>query len=192
MSQPPPLSPEVLPYANPDLPKKPRFLRGLFGWALFIALAVMMFVLLQRSDAKRIAIPLHELEAHLEVGKVRYVDIGDDELTGQFIAPQMINGQPVLAFRTPLPEGMSADFALAQWLLAHRNGAGVGVNRSGSLVTKLLLPLVPWLLIFGVIYFFIFRQLRKGQTPQPPADPVRVFVVNQPSDSGGSEPSNLR
>src|SRR5688500_752925 len=30
-----------------------------------------------------------------------------------------------------------------------------------SLFARVLVPLVPWLLIFGFIWFFVFRQLRK-------------------------------
>jgi hypothetical protein len=44
-------------------------------------------------------------------------------------------------------------------------------------------PLIPWLLIFGFIWFFVFRQLRmqgvRGQQPTP------VYVVNSAGPPGG-------
>jgi cell division protease FtsH len=38
----------------------------------------------------------------------------------------------------------------------------IKVENSGSILTNLIVPFIPWLLIFGFIWFFVFRQLRNS------------------------------
>ena len=72
------------------------FGRGLFGWVLFIGLAIMLFMLLNSRPS-----------------------------TG---------GRP-----GPVPRPVA-----------------------NSYVRNILLPVIPWLLIFGFIWFFVFRQIRRS------------------------------
>ncbi len=46
--------------------------------------------------------------------------------------------------------------------MKNRGDTKVDAENSSNLVTTILLPLVPWLLIFGFIWFFLFRQLRNS------------------------------
>jgi ATP-dependent Zn protease len=54
--------------------------------------------------------------------------------------------------------------------------AEVRVENNPNLFVNLVLPLVPWLLIFLFIWFFVFRQLRKA-SPQP-TKPMPVYIIN--------------
>jgi ATP-dependent Zn protease len=65
-----------------------------------------------------------------------------------------------------------------QWLMDHRQDAEVRVENNANPLVNLLLPLVPWLLIFLFIWYFVFRQLRNAnrQQAQPKATPV--YIVN--------------
>ena len=65
-----------------------------------------------------------------------------------------------------------------------------GAERMGSnnLLLNILVPLIPWLLIFFFIWFFVFRVLRRAQTT--PAEPMRVIVVNPPGGQAPASPAS--
>jgi ATP-dependent Zn protease len=174
-----------LNYAVPpkySMPPKPRgaFGRGLLGWVLFIGLAVMLLLVLRnRAHPPSGEIALSDFHELLRAGKVEYVTIQDDELQGKLQQQQAIPAagmKQVLYFRVSLPPNMSSDWKFSQWVLDNANGARVSADSGSSLLMNIVVPLIPWLLIFGFIWFFVFRQLRgqAGRTQQP----MSVFVVN--------------
>ena len=82
-----------------------------------------------------------------------------DEITGEFSnAPATSNGN--LKFRTVLPQGVSSDFQFLNWLTQNRGIAKITATNNQNLFIQVILPFIPWLLIFGFIWFFVFRQLR--------------------------------
>src|SRR5438552_9013191 len=98
----------------------------------------------------------------MKVDRVAYLDIGKDELFGEFRRPQVLRGEQIAKFRVPLPEGTTSNWAFTQWLIENRGDAGLGVRDGGqNLLVNIFVPLIPWLLIFGFIWFFVFRQLRR-------------------------------
>ena len=103
-----------------------RFKPGLFGWVIFVGLAVMIFLLMQNNRIPQTAPP------------------------------------PAAATR---PAG------------------------GGSLAT-ILLPLVPWVIIFCVIWFIAYLQLRKTQAQN--AQPRRSFLYEPGKEPNrGREPGAL-
>ncbi|MGH7215325.1 MAG: ATP-dependent zinc metalloprotease FtsH, partial [Tepidisphaeraceae bacterium] len=87
-----------------------------------------------------------------------------DDITGEFkvkepLGPQQ---QPISHFRTPFPTNTSTDFNYTKWIIESAGDTVVKVENSQNLLINLLLPLIPWLLIFGFIWFFVFRQLRNS------------------------------
>jgi ATP-dependent Zn protease len=70
---------------------------------------------------------------------------------------------------------MGASWGFIQWLLDNRGMAEIGCSSSQNLVLQVILPFIPWLLIFGFIWFFIFRRFR-AQSGR--AAPMPVVVVN--------------
>jgi hypothetical protein len=81
-----------------------------------------------------------------------------------------------------LPEGTTSGWQFTNWLLNNAGDAGVGVRREDDFLPKFVMPLVPWLLVFLFIWFFVFRQLRRSMATQPKEQPpVRVIVVNDES-----------
>ena len=170
--------------AYPAPPHQRRWL----GWFLFLALVVFLFILLSRKGQLHYALPLSEFMTRMEAGEVVSVALGDNELTGRLSTPQTTRGgQTTYHFRTDLPPGLSSDWSFVQWLLEHRGRAEVSVSRTSGLVTNILVPLIPWLLIFGFIWFFVFRQLRRasqaGQVPPGFSDPSR-WVPDEPGKAG--------
>ena len=139
--------------------------RGVFGWVLFIGLAIMLFVLVQQQRNVRDEVPLSEFwNEFTEKKNVKNLKVETDELTGELIKPRPNStaGETAL-FRTEIPAGFSSDWKFASDLLSNnRGGAEVKFVNNQNIWINLLLPLIPWLLIFAIIYFFIFRQLRNA------------------------------
>ena len=190
MSQfPPQPPPPYTPPASATLPPK-RSRGSLFGWVLFICLAITIFLLLQHRgvDTTRGSfIPLSEFTERLDASRVARVVVERDEVYGElFAAPVLPNVDASTfrsatrgtrlegtRFRVALPNGMGESWGFMEWLLAHRHDATIfAQNDSGNYVLNILLPIVPWLLIFGFIWFFVFRQMRRsGAVTVPLASP---------------------
>ena len=155
-----------------------RFGKGLFGWVLFIALAVMLFMLLNKPGGEYANVAVSDVFQQLKDGQVSYVSIEGERLVGEFRTPLALGqqGERVLKFQTALPPGSAADFATLRYLADNAQGAKVYVENNPNLLTNILVPLIPWLLIFGFIWFFVFRQLRR--TAQRAPTPTPVVIVN--------------
>jgi ATP-dependent Zn protease len=147
----------------PAQPPPARRRGSLFGWVLFIGLAIMLFMLLSKNEKASRSIPLSEFAERLEDKQIVWISLDEGEIRGQFARPQtMADGTAVRDFRTQLPSGMGADWEFVKWLLDKSgNTARVEVHSANNYVINILLPLIPWLLIFGFIWFFVFRNLRK-------------------------------
>ena len=143
-----------------------------------IVFVILGFVLLNANPrpAGQFEIPLSVFQAELAADNVERVDVGTDLLTGKLRTQRTIDNQPVTQFRTPLPVNTTAGWNFTEWLLENRRNAVVGVRNENNLLLNILVPLIPWLLIFGFIWFFVFRQLRGMQTTKN--EPMRVIVVN--------------
>ena len=161
-------------------------MKGLIGWFLFIALAVGLFMLLQKDHANYPVIALSDFTSRLELDKVRTVEVRSDELVGEFTRPEPVGNDLVGKFRVPLPEGTSNSFL--PWLIEHRQNAKVMASNQPNLVLNILVPLIPWILVFGFVWFFVFRQLRKQQNNKV-GDAIKVYVVNFPGEPPLAQPA---
>ncbi len=139
-----------------------RFGRGLFGWILFIGLAIMLIALFQMKGRPYQQVPLSEIQKKLDQDKVKTITIDGDELNGEFHQNEIISGNKVQFFKTSVPAGSSSTWPFTQWVLDHKQNAEVRVENNPNILINLLIPFVPWLLIFAFIWFFIFRQLRNS------------------------------
>ena len=173
------MQPPIPPYQPTPNPR-----RKLFGWALFIALAVMLFLLLNKSGAPYPSVAISDVFEQLKDGHVSYVTIDGDRLLGEFRTPLPVGdqGERVLKFQSALPQGSGSDFSTVRYLTENAQGAKVYVGNNPNLLVNILVPLIPWLLIFGFIWFFVFRQLRSVRKPGTPAEPVRVIIMNLPGN----------
>jgi len=140
-----------------------RFSRGLFGWFLFGSLCIMLFLLLQNSRGGHVTLTIGDVLTQGEQGNVKEYVIEGDQIKGEFKTPVAFPGvqaQQVTRFRADIPPN-SGPLMLGH-LMEHRNGAELRAENSQNLLLTILVPLIPWLLIFGFIWFFVFRQLRNS------------------------------
>jgi ATP-dependent Zn protease len=123
-----------------------------------------------RPRTSTTAVSLDKLNADIESGFVRQVDLGDADLT-YWPVTSIATGP----YRVNLPQGMSGDWNFVHWLMDNHNGhaAAVHFDNGQNLVVNLLLPLIPWLLIFGFIWVFVFRRMKDQR-----GRPMPVVIVN--------------
>src|SRR3954463_9268834 len=83
-----------------------RFGRGLFGWVLFIGLAVMLFIVLQTNKKSQQDITMNELDTQAHNNNVAELVIDDYTLRGKFKQPVQIGANPnAVNFRCEVPAG---------------------------------------------------------------------------------------
>jgi cell division protease FtsH len=140
-----------------------RFSRGVFGWVLFVVLAIMLFMLLSEGKKNEEKVKIGDFTTWLESGQVKSVTIESDEVHGELIsAKSNTENKSFLYFHVEIPTGVTNDWAFTQWILEHKGSASIDVTNGNNVLINLIVPLVPWLLIFGFIWFFVFRQLRNS------------------------------
>ena len=152
-------------------------MRKAIGWILFVVIAITLGLLLDSDKGgPRTEVPLSEFRDQLLAGNVAQVSVGTDRLRGEFEQPvARAEGEPVTRFRVVLPNGTSGNWMFTHWLLENRNDAVIDASAGDGLLINIFIPLIPWLLIFGFIWFFVFRQLRNAN--QKPKEPLPVIVV---------------
>ena len=160
--------------------------RKLIGWVLFIGLAIMLFLLLNKAPSPYASIPIDEFTMLLKADRVRSVTVETDRLIGEFSHPQTTGnqGERVQRFQVQLPAGTTQSWLFMQWLLDNRQNATVRVENHPNWLLQVIIPLIPWLLIFGFIWFFVFRKLRGAQSTE--MKPWPVYFV--PAPQGAAPP----
>jgi len=142
---------------KPGLGAPPRMPRGLFGWLVFLGIALMLFVLLRQQfdDARKIT--LTEFQRQVKNNNIATIVIRKDSFSGEFKKTQgRAKGQSLKFF---CPYKLDSDFV--RWVMETCD-AEIIPDESPNYLVDILLPLVPWLLIFAFIWFFVFRQLRSA------------------------------
>ncbi len=134
---------------------------------LFGALAIMLFVLLRQQRNQYSTIGIKEFWVELKADKVEKVTIEADEISGKFRNPEAIGsvqGGKVTYFRSAIPGQMgSTSWDFVKNIIDDAGASTkVEVENNNNLILQFILPLIPWLLIFGFIWFFVFRQLRNS------------------------------
>jgi cell division protease FtsH len=140
-----------------------KFSRGLFGWFLFGALCILLILLLNRQGSQYQLLDCGQVFTEMKAGNVKTITMESDQIKGDFRLPVALPGisKPVDKYRADVPPG-SLSGPLGTWIIDNRNGANLGAENGQNLLLNILLPLIPWLLIFGFIWFFVFRQLRNS------------------------------
>lgn len=145
-----------------------KYRSGLVGWLLFIGLAVLLVMLVKSGNRSQVKIATGDFWKAFQDDKVLFVKIEGDEVTGKLKErgkPLMtVEGktEEVLDFRAEFPTGFMAQGGFQKLLEANKGSTRLEVDNRDSFWVNILLPFIPWLLIFGFIWFFVFRQIRSA------------------------------
>ncbi|MCH7525938.1 MAG: ATP-dependent zinc metalloprotease FtsH [Planctomycetes bacterium] len=137
----------------------PKMSRGLMSWLVFVGLAIMLVVLLNQGLQAPDRITIDAFYTLVENKQIKKLVIRDGGLVrGERLTTQ--GGQPgeSTRFEVLFPE-RAVDGEFIMFLQQRIPDAEIKAERDSVFVT-VLIGLLPWLLIFGFIWFVIFRQLR--------------------------------
>ena len=136
-------------------PPNLRVNRSLFGWILLLAMVVMLFVFLAKSGNQDEERSWPELVNSVESNHVEEVIVQDNELLAKMTedAPNRpASGQVVVKISPPTKEFYVKE--LAELKVPFRE------KPDNQMLKYLLWSILPWVLILGLIWFFLFRSLR--------------------------------
>ena len=139
-----------------------RFGRGLMGWLLFVAVAILLFVWLKQANPSSAVIPINTFWQQAKAHNIEKLSIDDAEVTGKFKNAVTIDGRPSPQFKMYIPQGM-ANWEFVNSLLNEMGTTTeIKAEPTNNFLVNFVLPVIPWLLIVVFIYFFVFRQLRNS------------------------------
>ncbi len=145
-----------------------RFGRGVFGWVLFIGVAIVLFLYLSNNGRNFSDVDLDKFYAKLDAGDVAEVRIVGDDVFGKFSKDYVpsTGAAPVTNFRTSFPVGMTSSPVWLQSIMTkegvRRSELAVKNENQNNLLLNLLIPFVPWVIVFVIIWFIFIRQLRNS------------------------------
>ena len=145
-----------------------KFGRGVFGWILFISLACLLVYMLSNRQADTVTIPYGEFLSQMTNNNVASLTVEGDDFKGEFknaanimVKPNL--GVKVTKYFTTAPAGTSQGSNFNAWLEnATTKGTRIEVVNNNSFFLLWIAPMIPWILIFVFIWFFVFRQLRNS------------------------------
>jgi len=154
---------------GPDRPKGPnvKMSRNMVSWVVLMGLALLLVALLQSTMLAPQDISISEFDALVRNNNVKEIVLKEDEYI-EGAKRRLTEGEPAgapLEFRVAYPrQGIDREF-LRELIVAVREGGGDVKYEKQNQFVILLVSMLPWLLIFGFIWFFIFRQLRGANGP---------------------------
>ncbi|MGF1632462.1 MAG: ATP-dependent zinc metalloprotease FtsH [Phycisphaerae bacterium] len=165
--QPGPNPPGKGPGGKNRLPQPPggmKFSRGVFGWVLFIGVAIVLFLLISSGNNTRQKIEYSQFITQLKNENVAEVTLSTDQAFGKLREPTDFgtNTGPTQEFYAVLAQGLTSDPAFVELVRTAAPDTPVSMENSNNLLFNIIAPLIPWLLIFAFIWFFVFRQLRNS------------------------------
>jgi len=144
--------------SRPNGPQgSPRYPRNMLSWIFLALLGVMLITMMAEHNGGG-TISYSEFEQRVKSKEVTKVTIYDSHLSGE-MKPEAMEGKDPKSkeFELVIPPGLNKEPSFLEFL--GENGVKFDFERPNSFY-QLLFSLLPWLLIFAVMYFFIFRQFR--------------------------------
>ena len=139
----------------------PPFRRGLSGLAILIAAAVLVIILINGNSGEYNKVAWSVFRHELNEKNVSEVVIDGSTLQGEFTnAISNAEGESFRKFKTTATADAGSNFDVLQFV-SNEEGVKVESKQTSGWVLYVL-PLIPWLLLFGFIYLVFFRQLRGG------------------------------
>ena len=154
---------------QPGGPNGMGFRRHVGGLTILILgfLAVLVLVI-NSQDVDRSDVSWSVFSRQVDDGMVEKLTVAGTQIYGEFRESYPLpNGDQVKKFSTAVPVGVSGDYAMIRDLDQRLEKASGDrpyeiLASNPSNWALYLLPVVPWLLLIFLIYFFFIRPLRSG------------------------------
>ncbi len=145
---------------GPNRPPVPpmRLSRSVFTWVIFIFFAVMLVMMLLSKGAETSKLSIDEFLKQAQDGNIKtmVLRVTNGKISGEL---KEVKGKDQgNSFEVELPR----EWIGAEWFYntIQKSGAEINADNNSGYLFPLLIQIVPWLLIFGVVWFFLFRQFR--------------------------------
>ena len=118
---------------------------------LFVGLAIMFFMLMRRGGGQQNKIDYKEFERQLVAWNVQSITIDSNEITGELKAA-LPTAPTIKQFTVVIwqDQNVPGDMVVRILDKVPPEGTKLEFKSNTNIVINLLLPLIPWLLIFGV------------------------------------------
>ncbi|MDB5328530.1 MAG: ftsH, partial [Phycisphaerales bacterium] len=145
-----------------------RFGRGVFGWVLFIGVAILLFLYLNQQGRT-----VQDIDIRTYYEKQDSNQNAEERIVGEEVQGSLRKEEPAAAdrpayqkFRTTFPIMTTSDFNWQKNVLYGADGKlrlnKVNNENQNNLLLNILIPFVPWVIVFVVIWFIFIRQLRNS------------------------------
>lgn len=140
-----------------------RMSRGIFGWVVVVGFILILLMLLQQSMNQKLPMTVSEFNRKLEAGEIEKVTLRDFSVDGvRQHSPSDTVGEN-LRFTVQWPAPMENERLLARLEeFVTSQGGDVQYKPSNTLLMAFMINLLPWVVIFGLLWFFILRPMRSG------------------------------
>lgn len=138
---------------GPGKPMPPKFSRGILGWLVGLMLAAILIAVVMQGD--RETWNLTEFRRYKLDGAIKEpVFIRDSTIEGE----ATVNGKTVNFVVQLPPAVMEYDFVIKE-LDSEPNPLAFDYKPTSPFL-HILMTMLPWILILGVVWFLLFRQMR--------------------------------
>ncbi len=134
-----------------------RMSRGLFGWAAFIAVAVLLVAYYVSNTGQRRELSMDQFWKELRESNIEELTIQESSGTINGRLKHVQGKDQTPEFEVSWPENAFND---EFWAQLQASGVRYQNDPTSGYFINILLSLVPWLLVFAFIWFFVFRQFR--------------------------------
>ena len=140
-----------------------KFGRGIFLWVIFIIGVVLVFLTMSTNRDTAATVPYSQFKGELAADNVQSVTITNEQVSGEYRHPVAgtSDGTDIKKFRFPLLANQ-VDGAFINQIAEAKGRPEVKLEHSNDFLMQFLITLIPWLLIFGFIWFFVIRQLKSS------------------------------
>jgi len=141
-------------------PPRMRMSRGVMSWIGFVLVALMIAIVINSEYTPTNPITVDRFYQELADGKYKTVTVSDDKIMGSYKDPATSGNKKVVTrFSLAMKVNDPAEFT-RELVEKYPNAAEIKYENSNPMLISMLVQLIPWLLIFGFIWFFVLRQIR--------------------------------
>ena len=158
-----PPTPQPKPDGKPG--PKIKMSRNVVSWLILLGLAMVLVALLQQTFQAAVPISITEFDSLVKSNRVKELMIREDGSLELKRVPAEGDLPGKDHFKVEYPPGAIDKPFLDEVVLSVRDAGGKVIYQKQNQFVLLLVGMLPWILIFGFVWFFIFRQLRSAGGP---------------------------